>query len=84
MLALQAPEEVPSGRSEVSELQLMADNQSSLEVTEQQQQQHKTQLPLAGWQRGHTKNTQSHKVLSLFSKMCVFYLLACSFCSTLK
>lgn len=47
VLTLQAPEEVPSGRAEVSELQLMADNQSGLEVTEKQELN--AQLPHAGW-----------------------------------
>lgn len=56
-LTLQVPEEVPSGRAEVSELQLMADNQSSVEATAEQEQA--TRLPHAGSQR---KYTQMHRM----------------------
>lgn len=54
---LQVPEEVPNARAEVSELQLMADNQTNLEVTTEQNNQ---RLPHTG---SRDKSMRMHKLI---------------------
>lgn len=70
-LTLQAPEEVPSGRAEVSELQLMADNHSSLEVTAEQE--HSTRLPHAGSQRRNSQRRRGAKHIGCFKNVFILH-----------